>query len=141
MPILQGQSLRLLATSCVLAILTISILLFSKDSDNAGKYIIKTPTKYPPPQSQKCPQSSDKHWEFNPARDANNHGLSEEQCRIAFPKLFVEIERSADERRNRSISYKEIDSVEIGDGMVRAVVFNGEVCYATFPLENSLTGT
>ena len=129
MPILQGQSLRLLTTACVLCILTISILLLSRDSDNAGKYIIKSPTKYPPPQSQECPPSKEEHWEFDPARDANNHGLSEEQCRIAFPKLFVEIEKSADERTNGSISYEEVDSVEIEDGMVRAVVFNGEVGY------------
>lgn len=130
MPQFSNQSLRLLATATVLTILTITILLWSRDTDNAGKYIIKIPTKQTPPQTQPCSPSPspDKPWIFDPARDANNHGLSEEQCRIAFPKLFVEIDKSANERWNRTISYKEIDSIEIGDGMVRAVVYNGEVC-------------
>lgn len=127
MHLFQSQPLRLLATATLLSVLTITILLWSKDSDNAGKYIIKTPTKQNTPQTQTCPPPTDEQWAFDPARDANNHGLSDEQCRLAFPKLFVEIDKSADERRNTSITYKEIDSTEIEDGMVRAVVYNGEV--------------
>lgn len=127
MPQFQSQFLRFLTTATVLSVLTITILLWWKDTDNAGKYIIKTPTKHTPPQTQSCSPTPDKPWIFDPARDANNHGLSEEQCRIAFPKLFVDIDQSANERWNRTITYKEVDTIDIGDGIVRAVVYNGEV--------------
>lgn len=126
------QPLRLLATASLLSLLTITLFVATRDSSATRKYVLKTPSK---PQTQlqwqTCP--SNEPWEFITARDADNHGLSEEQCRIAFPKLYFDIDESASERRNRSISFKEIDSVEVGEAVVRAGVFDGEVSYTRCP--------
>ena len=63
-------------------------------------------------------------------RDANNHGLSEEQCRIAFPKLFIEIDKAASLRAEAPISFAEVDDIRVDeDGMVRGVIDHGEVYY------------
>lgn len=64
---------------------------------------------------------------FEVQRDGDNHGLSDEQCRIAFPKLFVEIEKTAALRKERLITFKEVDDVVVEDGMVRAAIWKGEV--------------
>lgn len=140
----NAQALRLLATASLLSLLTV-VLLLTKNPSTAGKYILKTPNRPPQLQSQPQTQSqsqtcpSNEQWDFIPARDADNHGLSAEQCRIAFPKLFFDIDESANARRNRSISFKEIDSTEVGDGVVRAGIFDGEVRYYTPSLQPTLT--
>lgn len=67
-------------------------------------------------------------WEFLVDRDGENYGLSEDQCRTAFPKLFYEVDKSAAARENKKISWKEVDNTVIEDGMVRALVHQGEVC-------------
>lgn len=138
MPSLTDGSprLRLIITAAALSVLTITVLVFSRDADNSGKYIPKAANRYTGKSKSQQTQFStclscdtNTSWEFVLERDADNHGLSEEQCKVAFPKLFVELERSVRERANRSISYKEVDSVEVGDGMVRGVISNGEVCF------------
>lgn len=67
-------------------------------------------------------------WEFVVDRDGENYGLSEEQCQIAFPKLFSEVDKSAAARQTKKISFKEVDNTVIEDGMVRALIHQGEVC-------------
>lgn len=66
-------------------------------------------------------------WEFVVDRDGENYGLSEEQCQIAFPKLFYEVDKSAAAREKKKIAWKEVDNTVIEDGMVRALVHQGEV--------------
>jgi hypothetical protein len=56
-----------------------------------------------------------------------NHGLSDEQCQLAFPKLFVEVDKSASLKREARITYKDLDSREVEDGMVRAIIDQGQV--------------
>lgn len=65
-------------------------------------------------------------------RDGDNHGLSGEQCRAAFPKLFVEIDKSVRARGEKKISFKEVDSRPVEDGMVRGVIHHGEVFFPFF---------
>ncbi|KAJ5675205.1 uncharacterized protein N7477_005139, partial [Penicillium maclennaniae] len=65
-------------------------------------------------------------------RDGQNHGLSDAQCQSAFPKLFVEIMKSADLRREDRLSYKDLDSREVENGMVRAIIDRGELYIVEF---------
>ncbi|KAL1969247.1 hypothetical protein VTN77DRAFT_501 [Rasamsonia byssochlamydoides] len=73
-------------------------------------------------------------WEFLPTRDADNYGLSDAQCQLAFPKLFVEIDKSVALRTssNRPITWKELNSRKVGDGMVRVIVHRGELYIVSF---------
>jgi hypothetical protein len=66
-------------------------------------------------------------WIFTTARDAEDYGLSQEQCRSAFPKLFVEIEKAVEARRGKMITFEELDLQVLKAGMVRAMVFHGDV--------------
>ncbi|KAI1978859.1 hypothetical protein LOZ53_002808 [Ophidiomyces ophidiicola] len=66
-------------------------------------------------------------WEFVATRDADNYGLSRAQCHSAFPKLYVEIQRSVSERQAKKITYEELNSTRLEDAMVRAMVYNGEL--------------
>lgn len=69
-------------------------------------------------------------WQFNSSRDANNYALNSEQCLAAFPKMFIEIDKSVAQRKeaNNPITFKEIDSRKhLGQGMARAMIYQGEV--------------
>lgn len=70
-------------------------------------------------------------------RDGSNHGLSEEQCRSAFPKLFFQIDKSIALRQDKPITFRELDSREVDDGMVRAIIDRGEVCNEATLCESS----
>lgn len=68
------------------------------------------------------------NWAFNVTRDQDDYGLTAEQCQIAFPKLFVEIDRSVEMRREKPITPKEFETnVKVKDAMVRAMIYQGEV--------------
>lgn len=66
-------------------------------------------------------------WKYSKPRDAENYGLSHAQCRAAFPLLFVEIDKSVLARGEKKISYEELNSRKLVDGMGRAIIYNGEV--------------
>ncbi|OJD32120.1 uncharacterized protein BKCO1_4100042 [Diplodia corticola] len=61
------------------------------------------PRRLAEPESHPKPASSKPYWNqgtttwrFDPARDARNLGLSDEQCDIAFPDLYTEVYRARD---------------------------------------------
>lgn len=98
--------------------------------DVITRHISKPPPRpvVPPP----CPSislhiPSNGSWEFIAERDAKDHGLSEEQCQKAFPKLFVEVDKSASSRAENNITYEELDSRPVEDGMGRAIIYRGQV--------------
>ncbi|KUL89795.1 hypothetical protein ZTR_00463 [Talaromyces verruculosus] len=69
-------------------------------------------------------------WQFNASRDANNYALNSEQCLAAFPKMFIEIDKSVAQRKetNNPITFKEIDSRKrLGQGMARAMIYKGDL--------------
>lgn len=128
----QRPSFRFLATGALVSLSILAFLLYANQTHlSASRYILKT--HRPDPYSQ-CPSSTftstNKTWEFLVERDGGNHGLSEEQCRSAFPKLFVEIDQSALLRAEKKFSFKDLDSREVEDGMVRAIIDRGEVSEA-----------
>ena len=129
----QRPSFRFLATGAVGSLFILTFLLLGiRHSDDSTRYFLKTSQSH----QVHCPSldstlARNGTWEFMVERDGQNHGLSEGQCRSAFPKLFLEIEKSASLHQENHISYKDLDSREIDDGMVRAIIDNGEVSSIT----------
>lgn len=121
----QRPSFRYLATGAVVSLFILAFLVLGTGAPSlSSQFNIKTQSR-----QQYCvpPVNSSAGWEFVVERDGNNHGLSEDQCRIAFPKLFVEIDKSSTLRANKLVSYKELDSRTVDDGMVRGIIDRGEV--------------
>ncbi|CAI7594397.1 unnamed protein product [Penicillium manginii] len=137
----QRPSFRFLAVGALFSLVTLTFLLLNsrRSRDLTSQYILKTPRpgSHCPPSSstQLLPNSTNTQsqaWEFHVDRDGNDHGLSEEQCRIAFPKLFGEIEQSAALRSQEPISYEELRGREVEDGMVRCIIDRGELYIVEF---------
>lgn len=123
--ITQRPSFRYLVTGAVVSLFILTFLVLGTGSPSlSSQFNIKTQSRQP-----YCapPVNSSAGWEFVVERDGNNHGLSEDQCRIAFPKLFVEIDKSSTSRENKLVSYKELDSRTMDDGMVRGIIDRGQV--------------
>lgn len=67
-------------------------------------------------------------WKFNPVRDANSYSLDSEQCNMAFPGLFAEIERGVDAQRARgNITPKQLNISERGRGALRGMIVDQQV--------------
>jgi hypothetical protein len=78
-----------------------------------------------PPTEKVSPPAS--KWEFQVERDGDGYGLTDEQCSSAFPKLYVEIDKAVARRKDKHITKEELDSRKWLNGMVRGMVYNGEV--------------
>ncbi|CAI7594111.1 unnamed protein product [Penicillium bialowiezense] len=135
----QRPSFRFVAIGAVVSIFVLAFLVLGTSPRGlSSKFNIKTQSR---PAPQTCiPSSNSSGWDFVVERDGNNHGLSEDQCRIAFPKLFSEIDKSSQLKANTRISYGELDSRAVDDGMVRAIVDRGQlyiVDYAPMPVTAS----
>lgn len=133
-PSFRGQSLwiRCIYVGAFISFIVLTYFLFENRSNDVAKYVIKPSSSVY--QNATWANGTNGAWEFVAERDADNHGLSEEQCRIAFPKLYVEIDKSATFRENNSITFEELDSIPVEDGMVRGMIHHGEVCLFFFSL-------
>jgi len=127
-------STRQLAIAAILAFILVSFVTLHRfDSAKAvkgffGKGGLPKPSPTTPASILLAPTGPPtKGWEVEVDRDGDNHGLTDEQCEIAFPKLFGEIEKSVATRKDNPIPFEEFDSRQVIDGMVRAIVYNGEV--------------
>jgi len=68
-------------------------------------------------------------WSFDTQRDERNYGLSDEQCLLAFPDFYQEIDRAVSSREvlgpitrgDLDISWRE------GDEMLRAMIYDRQV--------------
>lgn len=138
---LQPRGRLVTIGSIFFLVVVVSFFLFrSRDTDDVVNYVLKRPVSQcvqqqnieplpPPPSSTK---TKDGAWEFMVGRDAENYGLSQGQCRIAFPKLFAEIEKSVAARKGKPITAKELSQKKVGEGMVRVIVHRGEVSFFFF---------
>jgi len=72
-------------------------------------------------------EESPKGWTFTYGRDDLNEGLDFEQCNAAFPGLFEDIHRATEVRRGNHVTKGELESFEFSNGMVRAMIYDGEV--------------
>ncbi|KAJ5085177.1 hypothetical protein N7532_009948 [Penicillium argentinense] len=131
----QLPSFRFLVTGATIALFTLTFLLLStrQSSGSSLRYLAKTqrPSSNCLPSFQ-APFNISGDWDFVVGRDGSDHGMSEERCKIAFPKLFGEIEKSAALRAQSRISYAELDSREVEDGMVRVIIDKGELYIVEF---------
>ncbi|KAF2192674.1 hypothetical protein K469DRAFT_621220 [Zopfia rhizophila CBS 207.26] len=69
----------------------------------------------------------DEQWTFSYRRDGSNYALDEDQCQVAFPGLYEDIERAKGVRGRNKITEQELSSFKLTKGMVRAMIFNGEL--------------
>lgn len=69
------------------------------------------------------------NWRFDYKRDNRNYGLSEEQCELAFPGLYKEIDRAVAHRLEKwgKITPDEVDVGWSGGGIVRAMIHNNQL--------------
>ena len=73
------------------------------------------------------PGSTETRWTFNTARDNMNLGLSEEQCNVAFPKQYTDINNNVGVLTNKPIKPSDLDAQDHNDMRVRAMIYNGEL--------------
>ncbi|KAI5366249.1 putative glycosyl transferase CAP10 domain-containing protein [Septoria linicola] len=68
-------------------------------------------------------------WQYDPSRDARNHALTYDQCSIAFPKLYHEIDRAVAywKGRKHQISEKDVDIEWTGKGGIRVLIYENEL--------------
>lgn len=68
-------------------------------------------------------------WEFDYRRDARDYGLSEEQCNVAFPGLYKEIDRAVQHRKDKwgKITPDETEVAWRGDGIVKAMIHDNQL--------------
>lgn len=68
-------------------------------------------------------------WEFNSTQDSKAYGLTPEQCSIAFPGLFKEIERAVAARKDLGrVTPEDIDITNREKGMIQALILDQQVC-------------
>ncbi|KAK2735259.1 hypothetical protein FQN57_001203 [Myotisia sp. PD_48] len=118
-------------------ILLISIIQFFGHKFYIGfdsRFQLKTISPNAVYQSNNCTAegSSNLTWEYDPTRDADNYGLNRLQCYKAFPKLFVEIDKAVRAREGKKIIFWDIDSREMKDAMVRAMIYHGALYVIEF---------
>ncbi|KAF2161762.1 hypothetical protein M409DRAFT_58838 [Zasmidium cellare ATCC 36951] len=73
------------------------------------------------------PEPKVESWSYEWERDRNNHGLTKEQCDIAFPELYNEIDRAVEYWKDRKITPQSIDLVDGNDGGVRVLIHDQQL--------------
>ena len=66
-------------------------------------------------------------WTFNATRDADNLGLSDDQCDIAFPKQYTDIQNNVANLSANPITLSDLDIQDGQDERIRAMIYNGEL--------------
>lgn len=66
-------------------------------------------------------------WTFNATRDGDNLGLSEEQCNLAFPKQYADIQNNVANLTSKPITRSDLDTQDQHDNRIRAIIYNGEL--------------
>ena len=64
-------------------------------------------------------------WSWDPKRDANNYGLSDEQCDIAFPKLYTDIEIMTARFKGDPITKQDV--ARSADDTIHALIHEGDL--------------
>lgn len=70
-------------------------------------------------------------WHFETERDANSYGLTSDQCDIAFPGLFKEIDTMVQRRRSKPITEEELTRKKWPAGTIRVLVWDQQVSRET----------
>jgi hypothetical protein len=80
-----------------------------------------------PLESTKYTNTLPASWHFDTERDANNYGLTSDQCDIAFPDLFKEIDKVVQRRRSKPITKAELTREKWPAGTIRVLVWDQQV--------------
>ncbi|EMC91683.1 hypothetical protein BAUCODRAFT_126678 [Baudoinia panamericana UAMH 10762] len=77
------------------------------------------------------PEAPKSTWTFDVSRDRDNHSLTQEQCDVAFPRLYHEIDRAAaywkDRLGDEQISPEMVDLKWSSDGGLTAMIYNHQL--------------
>lgn len=69
-------------------------------------------------------------WTFDPQRDERDFGLSDEQCAVAFPNFYAEIDRAVQHRKNSNLPNITSELVDISwrpDEIMRVMIYDRQV--------------
>lgn len=67
-------------------------------------------------------------WTFSYRRDKNNYGLTDEQCSVAFPGQYEDIERAVKVRKRwGKVTQHDLTSFDLTKGMVRGMIYDREL--------------
>lgn len=101
----------------------------SKDpSGTSSKWTGTPPYTYTGPTKYKFNGT----WDFR--RDEKNYHLDDVECQEAFPGLFDEVDRAVEDRRDRTITFEEVESIPRINGYVRGMIYDQEVGFSLFTL-------
>lgn len=75
------------------------------------------------------PLASSPSWSYDPAKHAEEYGLSLDQCDAAFPGLFTEIEQQIKARKGALITEEEMSRGDWPVGTIKAMIWEGQVRY------------
>ncbi|KAF2425797.1 hypothetical protein EJ08DRAFT_638369 [Tothia fuscella] len=77
------------------------------------------------------PTSGDGDWEFDSRRDARNLGLLDDQCDIAFPKLYTELDRAKYHLGKSSVRQESLkmwrEDKPYAHGQVHVLIHSGQM--------------
>jgi hypothetical protein len=65
-------------------------------------------------------------WKYEFPRDANNYGLSSDQCDAAFPGFYGDIESAVASRKRDPVRLEELE-IKDNQCLVRVLIYNSEV--------------
>ncbi|KAK4624404.1 hypothetical protein CLAFUW4_05999 [Fulvia fulva] len=80
-------------------------------------------------QQEHEPAAHTTGWTFSHRTQGRNYGLTEEQCNVAFPHLYREIDRAVQHRKDKwgNITPDELETAWRGDGIVRAQIHDNQL--------------
>lgn len=132
----EGRTIFRIILGCTFALGIIALLKTTGTTENVQKYF---------PHGYQCDQSphydcaqchsaaedakgvSEQGWKFDWQRDGGKYGLSENQCDIAFPGLWKDIELALEHRSGANVTIQELDDSMEGEGAIRCMIWDGQV--------------
>jgi hypothetical protein len=129
------RTLLLYATSTLLSIAVLIVFLTTHGPPSLD-FLEKIPLSGRPPLNSATkhvdegpPLTTQSGWSFDYKKDARNFGLDEEQCLVAFPDLYKEIDRAVARGREtgRKITPEDLETEWRFDGIVRALIHDNEL--------------
>ncbi|QDS76196.1 hypothetical protein FKW77_008238 [Venturia effusa] len=110
-------------------VVSLVLLWFTFYHDSSATSIVeaeKSPIS-PPKSSKPCIE----HWSFDVRRDSRNLGLMDEQCDIAFPKLYTELDRARDHIGKSSVNQEQVQIWRADEpfphGQAHVLIHNGQM--------------
>lgn len=147
-----SRRLFLLCASCCIPIVFIiitTIFLHSSSSDFGDVGNVLEPykpgrTKSTPPPSTEGPNlgSNIGNWAFDAGRDGRNFGLTDDQCDVAFPDFYHEIERAVAYRKEKNLPNIVESQMDVawrkGGEIIRLMIYDRQVSFRSLTDSNFL---